>query len=90
MNKGQILQAYEYAKEQYALLGVNTDEAIQKLDQVKISLHCWQTDDVGGFETPDAELGGGGIMVTGNYPGKARTIATTSAGYRKSNEPAAG
>jgi len=75
MNRGQILQAYEYAKEQYALLGVNTDEAIQKLDQVKISLHCWQTDDVGGFETPDAELGGGGIMVTGNYPGKARTFA---------------
>jgi L-rhamnose isomerase len=75
MNKGQILQAYEYAKEQYALLGVNTDEAIQKLDQVKISLHCWQSDDVGGFEKPDAELGGGGIMVTGNYPGKARTIA---------------
>jgi L-rhamnose isomerase len=75
MDKGQILQAYEYAQEQYAMLGVNTDEAIKTLDQIKISLHCWQTDDVGGFETPDATLGGGGIMATGNYPGKARTIA---------------
>ena len=75
MDKGQILQAYEYAREQYAALGVNTDEAIKTLDQIKISLHCWQTDDVGGFETPDATLGGGGIMATGNYPGKARTIA---------------
>lgn len=75
MNKDKVLKAYESAKEQYAALGVNTDEALDKLNQVKISLHCWQTDDVGGFETPDAELGGGGIQVTGNYPGKARTIA---------------
>jgi L-rhamnose isomerase len=75
MDKGQILRAYEYAQEQYTQLGVNTDEAIKKLDQIKISLHCWQTDDVGGFETPDAVLGGGGIVATGNYPGKARTIA---------------
>jgi L-rhamnose isomerase len=75
MDKGTVLQAYEHAREQYAQMGVDSDEAIKKLDQVKISLHCWQTDDVGGFETPDAELGGGGIMVTGNYPGKARTIA---------------
>jgi L-rhamnose isomerase len=75
MDKGQILRAYEYAQEQYALLGVNTDEAIKKLEKIKISLHCWQTDDVGGFETPDAKLGGGGIQATGNYPGKARSIA---------------
>jgi L-rhamnose isomerase len=74
MKKEQVLKAYADAKEQYAALGVNTDDSIKQLDQVKISLHCWQTDDVGGFETPDAELGGGGIMVTGNYPGKARTI----------------
>jgi L-rhamnose isomerase len=66
--------AYQNAKEQYAVLGVDTDAALKKLDNVKISLHCWQTDDVGGFETPDAELGGGGIQVTGNYPGKAKTI----------------
>lgn len=75
MDKGRILQSYEFAREKYAALGVDTDKAIQSLDQVKISLHCWQTDDVGGFETPDAELGGGGIQVTGNYPGKAKTIA---------------
>jgi L-rhamnose isomerase len=75
MNNEQVLKAYNIAREQYAELGIDTEEAIKKLDQVQISLHCWQTDDVGGFETPDAELGGGGIQVTGNYPGKARTIS---------------
>jgi L-rhamnose isomerase len=74
MQKEKILQAYSHAKEQYASLGVDTDEALNKLDNINISLHCWQTDDVGGFETPDAVLGGGGIQATGNYPGKARTI----------------
>ncbi|MDA3816065.1 MAG: L-rhamnose isomerase [Prolixibacteraceae bacterium] len=73
-NKEQVIKAYELAKEQYAQLGVDTDAAIKKMDDVVISLHCWQTDDVGGFETPDAELGGGGIQVTGNYPGKAKNI----------------
>jgi L-rhamnose isomerase len=75
MDKGRILQSYEFAREKYASLGVDTDKAVQELDKVKISLHCWQTDDVGGFETPDAVLGGGGIQATGNYPGKAKTIA---------------
>ena len=65
---------YQYAKEEYSTLGVNTDEAISRLDKIKISLHCWQADDVAGFETPGAELGGGGIQVTGNHPGKAKTI----------------
>jgi L-rhamnose isomerase len=74
MNKDKVFQCYKDAQEQYAALGVDTDAALKKLDQVKISLHCWQTDDVGGFETPDAVLGGGGIQATGNYPGKARTI----------------
>ena len=69
-----MTKAYENAKEAYAQLGVDTDKVLQQMDQVKISLHCWQADDVGGFETPDAELGGGGIQATGNYPGKARTI----------------
>ena len=45
---------------------------------VVISLHCWQTDDVGGFETPDATLSGGGIQTTGNYPGKAHSIPTNA------------
>ena len=61
------------AKEQYAELGVNTDEAIEKMKEVVISLHCWQTDDVGGFENPDAGLSGG-IQATGNYPGKSTSI----------------
>lgn len=74
MNELKINQAYNYAKEQYAMLGIDTDAALKILDSVKISLHCWQTDDVSGFETPDAVLGGGGIQATGNYPGKARTI----------------
>ncbi|OVE74176.1 L-rhamnose isomerase [bacterium B17] len=65
--------AYELAKERYAEIGVDVDKAIASLADVPISLHCWQGDDVGGFETPDAELSGGGIQATGNYPGKART-----------------
>src|SRR5205809_3832015 len=63
---------YELAKEQYASLGVDTDAAIDRLATIPISLHCWQGDDVGGFENTGAALGGG-ILATGNYPGKART-----------------
>lgn len=69
-----IKQAYLLARDQYETIGVDVDSALDKLNGVEISLHCWQTDDVGGFEKPDAALGGGGIAVTGNYPGKARTI----------------
>lgn len=72
--KSLIEKAYELAKIQYAALGVDTDAVIEQMNKVQISLHCWQTDDVGGFERPDAELGGGGIQVTGNYPGKAKSI----------------
>ncbi|MFT3737784.1 MAG: L-rhamnose isomerase [Breznakibacter sp.] len=75
MKKELIEKAYLLAKEQYAELGVDTDAVIKRMDELTISLHCWQTDDVGGFEKPDAILGGGGIQVTGNYPGKARNIA---------------
>ncbi|MGD9147980.1 MAG: L-rhamnose isomerase, partial [Anaerolineae bacterium] len=67
----QIRDAYDLARERYALLGVDTGAALAKLAQIPISLHCWQGDDVAGFESPDAELGGG-IAATGNYPGKAR------------------
>ncbi len=74
MNKEFIESAYKQAKAQYAELGVDVDAALKQLNQIKISLHCWQTDDVGGFETPDAVLGGGGIQATGNFPGKAKTI----------------
>ena len=67
----QVQAAYALAKERYAMLGVNTDHALDTLAQIPISLHCWQGDDVAGFEAPDAELGGG-LAVTGNYPGRAR------------------
>lgn len=70
-----IKKAYEIAKEQYAAIGVDTDAALKKMNELTISLHCWQTDDVGGFETPDATLSGGGIQTTGNYPGKAKSVA---------------
>jgi len=66
---------YASARDAYAALGVNTETALKNLESVKISLHCWQGDDVGGFEKPDAQLSGGGIQATGNYPGKARTLA---------------
>ena len=68
----QIEQAYFMAKERYAALGVNTEGALAQLSEIAISLHCWQGDDVGGFEDPNRGLSGG-IMTTGNYPGKART-----------------
>ncbi len=75
MKKEFIEKAYQIAKEQYAEYGIDTDTVIQKMNEVVISLHCWQTDDVGGFEKPEATLSGGGIQATGNYPGKAKTIA---------------
>jgi L-rhamnose isomerase len=66
--------AYASARDAYASLGVNTDKALEILASVPLSLHCWQGDDVGGFETAGSTLNGGGIQVTGNYPGKARTV----------------
>jgi len=74
MKDEKIKQAYEIAKEQYAALGVDVDAAMTELAKIPISLHCWQGDDVGGFETVGAQLSGGGIQATGNYPGKARTV----------------
>lgn len=65
-------QAYQLARERYAELGVDTDKAMDRLGKIPISLHCWQGDDVGGFENPETGLDGG-LAVTGNYPGKART-----------------
>ena len=62
---------YEYAKKAYADIGVDTESAIKKLGDVAISLHCWQGDDVGGFDSK--ERLSGGIQTTGNYPGKARS-----------------
>ena len=67
-----ILKNYEIAKERYAALGVDTDKAIETLEKTPISLHCWQADDVVGFER--GEAASGGIQATGNFPGKARNI----------------
>lgn len=73
MKDEQIKKAYEAAKEQYAALGIDTDQAIEKLNTVSLSIHCWQADDVLGFENPEGGLSGG-IQATGNYPGRARSI----------------
>ncbi len=66
-----ISSRYNEAKEIYASLGVDTEKAMKTLASVKISMHCWQGDDVGGFEVNETGLTGG-IMATGNYPGRAR------------------
>ena len=72
--ENNVRDAYRLAKERYAELGVDVDSAIKTLASVSLSMHCWQGDDVAGFENPDGELGGG-IAATGNYPGKARNAA---------------
>ncbi|MEW5817234.1 MAG: L-rhamnose isomerase, partial [Spirochaetota bacterium] len=74
MKKESIAKAYETAKETYGDFGINVEQALARLNTISLSIHCWQGDDVGGFEKPAAGLSGGGIQVTGNYPGKARTI----------------
>ena len=68
----EIEKTYEQAKQRYAELGVDTEKAMERLSGIAISLHCWQGDDVGGFDKAQKTLGGG-IMATGAYPGKART-----------------
>lgn len=73
---------YEIAKELYAQLGVDTDAAIASVKNIPVSMHCWQGDDVRGFENPDGDLTGG-IQTTGNYPGRAKTIAELKADFEK-------
>lgn len=68
----KVEERYQEAKVRYAEIGVDTEAALQKLQEVKISMHCWQGDDVKGFLNPDGELTGG-IMATGDYPGAAHT-----------------
>jgi L-rhamnose isomerase len=83
MSEGRAARGYELAREQYAEVGVDTEAALAALSQVPLSLHCWQGDDVGGFERPGASLSGGGIQVTGSHPGKARTIEELRADLAK-------
>ena len=66
--------AFGLAVEQYRSIGVDVEAALRALRSTAISVHCWQGDDVAGFETADSKLDGGGIQVTGNYPGRARNI----------------
>ena len=82
MKEEKIKKAYEAAKDRYAELGVDTEKALSKLQDISISLHCWQTDDVKGFENQAGDLTGG-IQVTGNYPGRARTIEELRADIEK-------
>ncbi|MCC5829457.1 MAG: L-rhamnose isomerase [Phycisphaeraceae bacterium] len=74
MNESGINRFYESARDQYAEAGVDTEAAISTLLKTPVSIHCWQGDDVAGFERPDSTLSGGGIQAVGNYPGRARTI----------------
>lgn len=69
-----MAKGYELAKEMYAEIGVDTDAAIKSLKNLTISMHCWQGDDVKGFETVGGKALTGGIQTTGNYPGRARTL----------------
>jgi L-rhamnose isomerase len=78
----QIEQAFSLAQERYADLGVDVSRALKRLAGISISLHCWQGDDVTGFENSGSELGGG-LAVTGNYPGKARNAAELRADLEK-------
>jgi L-rhamnose isomerase len=68
----ELVTAYAAAREQYAELGVDADAALDRLRNIRVSLHCWQGDDVGGFEQAGTALGGG-LAATGNFPGRART-----------------
>lgn len=76
-----VEKRYLLAKEKYKLIGVDTDKALEQLDKVKISLHCWQGDDIQGFISPEALSGG--IQVTGNYPGKATNIVELQQDIKK-------
>jgi len=70
----KIEEAYAFAQERYAEYGIDTGRVLEQLDEVPISIQCWQGDDVLGFESADASLTGG-IQATGNYPGRARNVA---------------
>lgn len=73
MKSEKITKAYELAKERYAELGIDTEKVLNQLQDFHLSMHCWQADDVAGFEVQAGDLSGG-IQSTGNYPGKARNI----------------
>ena len=83
MKKNELVQkSYDIAKERYSAIGVDVDSVLAKLQKLAISIHCWQADDVSGFENL-CNVGGGGIQATGNYPGKARNAGELRADIQK-------
>lgn len=82
MKATSIERSYQLAQARFAGLGVDTDAALRRLKRVAVSVHCWQGDDVGGFENAGGTLGDG-LAVTGNYPGKARTADQLRADFEK-------
>jgi len=70
-----MISNYRIAKEKYKKIGVDTESALELLGCILISIHCWQLDDCAGFENQDSSLSGGGILSTGDYPGKARNLS---------------
>lgn len=82
MQTRNIEQSYQQARNRYAELGVHSDLALEKLGGIALSIHCWQGDDVGGFEAAGQSLGGG-LVATGNYPGKARSAHELRGDFEK-------
>jgi len=86
MDKEQIAQSYDLACKAFTDLNVDVESALTKLERISLSVHCWQGDDVGGFESLGEDLGGSGLAATGNYPGKARTPQELRLDYLKAFE----
>lgn len=89
MKEELIIKAYEIARERYAALGIDTDKVLAQMQDFHLSLHCWQADDVIGFENAGGSLTGG-IQTTGNYPGRARNIDELRADILKATSLIAG
>ncbi|MDD4992499.1 MAG: L-rhamnose isomerase [Paludibacter sp.] len=85
MMNDQIQKSFDFAVAEFASIGVDVNKALEQLDKLPISLHCWQADDVTGFENVEGSLTGG-IQATGNYPGKARSIEELRADIDKAME----
>src|SRR6266481_4437318 len=81
-NANRVEQAFNLTRERYAALDVDVGRALKSLATIPVSLHCWQGDDLGGFD-PGAGALGGGLVATGNYPGKARTPDELRMDYQK-------
>ncbi|HME55761.1 MAG TPA: L-rhamnose isomerase [Candidatus Lokiarchaeia archaeon] len=86
MDEDRINHQYDLARSAYMGVGVNADDVMKKMDAISLSIHCWQGDDVGGFEGLGEDLGGSGLAATGNYPGKARTPDELRQDYLKTFE----